>query len=319
MSNMNTNTNTNTKLSMIMNASGCHCRTKAQMDALVDAGMQTIITKTCTLAPHRGNPEPVFLEVAPNASVNCLGMPNLGYIYYRDLLLDYKARGIRDIISMDASDTPNLLEMLLDYDTYLFHLKEDSRIPTDSLEYVEINLSCPSTQCPRIISFDTVIFARLLESIRNLELCNIQVGLKLAPFIDKVLLGQIAELISIYQSPARIAYLVCSNSIPNGMVIDTTTSKPVLSIGTGGISGIANKLLGIANVYQFNKILASKCVRKYIKIIGCGGIETGDDIREYIAAGADSVQIGRFLYVNGADCLADIIKNVKDKQIKAKL
>ena len=114
---------------------------------------------------------------------------------------------------MDASDTPNLLEMLLDYDTYLFHLKEDSRIPTDSLEYVEINLSCPSTQCPRIISFDTVIFARLLESIRNLELCNIQVGLKLAPFIDKVLLGQIAELISIYQSPARIAYIVCSNSI----------------------------------------------------------------------------------------------------------
>jgi dihydroorotate dehydrogenase len=112
-----------------MNASGCHCRTKAQLDSLVAAGMKTIITKTCTLFPNKGNAQPVFLEIGSNASVNCMGMPNSGYSYYRDLYLEYKFRGITYIISMDASNTENLLEMLQDYDTYLSNLQLELRIP----------------------------------------------------------------------------------------------------------------------------------------------------------------------------------------------
>jgi len=301
----------NTILSTIMNASGCHCRTKAQLDSLVATGMKTIITKTCTLFPNKGNVQPVFLEIGSNASVNCLGMPNPGYSYYRDLYLEYKFRGITYIISMDASRQEELIEMLQDYDTYLSNLKREIRMPAECKEYVEINLSCPSTTCPRIIAYDTLTFARLLESIKLLELCNIQIGLKLAPYVDKILLEQISELISKYQSSARIAYIVCSNSIPNGMVINTNTGKPVLSAGTGGISGKLNKLLGISNTWQFDKNLSSSGTRQYISIIGCGGIETSDDIKEYLAAGADSVQIGRYLYVNGPDCIKNIIHNLK--------
>ncbi len=176
---------------------------------------------------------------------------------------------------------------------------------------MEINLSCPSTTCPRIIAYDTLEFARILECIKLLELCNIHIGLKLAPYIDKVFLEQIANLLIKYQSSARIAYIVCSNSIPNGMVINANTGNPILSAGTGGISGKLNKLLGISNTWQFNKILSSSRTRKSISIIGCGGIETSDDITEYLAAGANSVQIGRYLYINGPDCLKNIIHNYK--------
>lgn len=294
------------EISRIMNASGCHCRTKTQLDALVDAGMKTIITKTCTLLPNKGNPQPVFLEVNSNASVNCLGMPNLGYTYYRDLYLGYHSKGITYIISMDASNCNQLLKMLQDYDTYLSTLKRENRIPINCREYVEINLSCPSATCPRIISYDPLEFSRILESIKSLELCNLLIGLKLAPYVDKVLLEHIAKLISIYQYSSRISYIVCSNSIPNGMIIDKTTGNPVLSAGTGGISGTFNKLIGISNTWQFDKILSSSNTRKYIRIIGCGGIEIGDDIKDYIAAGADGVQIGRYLYINGPECLKNI-------------
>jgi len=298
------------ELSRIMNASGCHCRTKTQLDALVAAGMKTIITKTCTLLPNKGNPQPVFLEVSSNSSINCLGMPNLGYTYYRDLYLEYHSKGITYIISMDASNCSQLLKMLEDYDTYLSTLKRELRIPTKCKEYVEINLSCPSTSCPRIISYDPLEFARILESIKSLELCNLSIGLKLAPYVDKVLLENIAKLISIYQSSSRISYIVCSNSIPNGMLINSKTGEPVLSAGTGGISGIINKLIGISNTWQFSKILSSSNTRKYIQILGCGGIETDDDIKDYMAAGADGVQIGRYLYVNGPECLKNINKEL---------
>ena len=307
---------TNTILSTIMNASGCHCRTKSQLDSLVAAGMKTIITKTCTLLPNKGNVQPVFLEIGSNASVNCMGMPNLGYSYYRELYLEYKLREISYIISMDASNPEQLLKMLEDYDTYLSNLKRELRIPAQCLEYVEINLSCPSTTCPRIIAFDTLEFARILESIKLLELCNIQIGLKLAPYTDKILLEQIGNIMIQYSVSSRIAYIVCSNSIPNGMVIDKETCKPILSAGTGGISGKLNKLLGISNTWQFDKILSSSGTRKSISIIGCGGIETSDDIKEYIAAGADSVQIGRYLYVNGPECLKNIIHSVKINNLK---
>jgi len=304
--------NTTTILSTIMNASGCHCRTKAQLDSLVAAGMKTIITKTCTLLPNKGNAQPVFLEIDSTTSINCMGMPNLGYSYYRDLYLEYYNRGIKYIISMDASNQEQLIEMLQDYDIYLSHLKQEIRIPVECKEYVEINISCPSSACPRIIAYDMITFARMLETIKHLELCNIQIGLKLAPYIDKILLEQISHLISKYQSSARIAYIVCSNSIPNGMVINNNTGKPVLSAGIGGISGKLNKLLGISNTWQFDKILSSSGIgtRQSISIIGCGGIETMDDIKDYITAGADSVQIGRYLYVNGHECLKNIINDV---------
>ena len=297
-------------LSLIMNASGCHCRTKAQLDSLVASGMKTIITKTCTLFPNKGNAHPVFLEIGNNASVNCLGMPNQGYAYYRDLYLEYKLRGITYIISMDASNSEQLLEMLQDYDTYLSHLKRELHISMESQEYVEINVSCPSTTCPRIIAYDILAFARLLETIKSLDLANIVIGIKLAPYIDKILLDQVANIIIQYSVSARIKYIVCSNSIPNGMVIDNKTGLPKLSAKTGGISGTVNKLISISNVYQFNQIFKSKSSID-IKIIGCGGIENADDVKEYLQAGAYSAQIGRMLYLYGTSILTNFTPNSK--------
>jgi dihydroorotate dehydrogenase (fumarate) len=286
-------------LSPLMNASGCNCKTRAQLDALVAAGMKTIITKTCTLEPNKGNPNPVFLEVGYNVSVNCLGMPNLGYFYYRDLYKEYKSRGITYIISMDASNLDQLLVMLLNYDSFLNNLC--------ATEYVEINLSCPSTNCSRIIAYDILTLARVLEAIKLLNLTNIKIGLKLAPYIDKIILQNVANIISKYQADSRINYIVCANSIPNGMVIDTQSGLPVLSAKTGGISGMVNKLISLANVYQFNEMFIKLRKRDKIKIIGCGGIETPHDISEYKAAGADSVQIGRLLYTHGTDILHSLI------------
>jgi dihydroorotate dehydrogenase (fumarate) len=297
-------------LSLVMNASGCHCRIKTHLDNLVDAGMTTIITKTCTLLQNKGNPEPCFQEINENISINCLGMPNQGYFYYRDLFLEYTNKRITYIISMDASSQEDLQTMLLNYNEFLSQLKAQNKLAIDSQEYVEINLSCPSTKCSRIISYDILAFARLLETIKSLELTNIVIGLKLSPYIDKVLLSQVGNLIIKYQSTARIAYIVCSNSIPNGMILDTSTGQPKLSGKTGGISGTVNKLLGVSNTWQFYELFQSAKMQSAIKIIGCGGIETNNDILEYLHAGAKGVQIGRILYLHSTEILNNLNPNL---------
>ncbi len=77
---------------------------------------------------------------------------------------------------------------------------------------------------------------------------------------------------------------VISNTIGPGLKIDITTKKPVVEPTFGGISGPAIKPL----------VLAAICdLREKIKkpIIGVGGIETAEDVMEYLIVGCDAVQV----------------------------
>jgi dihydroorotate dehydrogenase (fumarate) len=64
----------------------------------------------------------------------------------------------------------------------------------------------------------------------------------------------------------------------------------------GGLGGVGYKALSLANVYQYYKLLQNK-----IDIIGCGGIQTGKDVYDYILCGATCVQIGSQLLREGTD------------------
>jgi len=302
-------------LDLITNASGCWSKTNEQINELVINNMKTeiktIITKTCTLTENPGNPQPNFSIVDNNTSINCMGMPNFGYKYYKSLWETYYKQGITYIISMDASNWNELRLMLLDYDNYLDVYKYG--LNDFANELVEINVSCPNKSIvdSRIIAYDYKAFNELLQIIRNLNLKNISLGFKLAPYSDKILAMQICNLLSRYSDIVK--YIICSNSIPNGMQIDTKTGKPLLSIKTGGISGSATKLLAISNVYQFNKAFGNK-----IPIIGCGGIENYNDVLEYLTSGAMGVQIGKVLHIEGIHKIIEI-NNLVNNALNSKL
>lgn len=301
----------------ITNASGCRSKYKEQLDELVAGGMTTIVTKSCTLYENYGNPDPNFRELNEHISINCLGMPNCGFYYYRDLLPSYYMKGITYIISMDASNWNELKTMLLEYDKFIYNMKSKLGIKDNIREFVEINVSCPNKldintgTTTRIIAYDPVELSRLLENIKSLHLMNINIGIKLSPYVDKILLEQIANVILTYSSIVK--YIVCGNSIPNGMIMDLKSGNPLLSVKTGGVSGTANKLIGVSNVYHFNNIFHSREEKFNIVIIGCGGIETADDILEYFWAGAKGVQIGRVLYVEGVEKCIEINKKLLAK------
>ena len=101
-----------------------------------------------------------------------------------------------------------------------------------------------------------------------------------------------------------INFITTINSIGNGLVIDIEKEAPVIAPkeGIGGIGGSVVKQTALSNVYNFSK----QFVNTDIKIIGCGGVEKGSDVFEYILAGAAAVQIGTQFYREGCDCFRRI-------------
>ena len=69
------------------------------------------------------------------------------------------------------------------------------------------------------------------------------------------------------------------------MAIDWKKCAPRLGNGMGGLSGPAIKPIALRMVYQTAKVV--KC-----PIVGIGGIETIDDVMEFLVAGATAVEIG---------------------------
>jgi dihydroorotate dehydrogenase (NAD+) catalytic subunit len=71
-----------------------------------------------------------------------------------------------------------------------------------------------------------------------------------------------------------------------GMSIDPLSGRPHLGAGGGGLSGPALHPVAVRAVYDCRQAFPSAA------IIGVGGITTGADAAELLAAGADAVQVG---------------------------
>ena len=76
-----------------------------------------------------------------------------------------------------------------------------------------------------------------------------------------------------------------------GLALDDRTLRPTLERGSGGYSGPALKPIALAAVYA--------CARATtLPIVGMGGVRSGLDALELIAAGASSVALGTMLFAD---------------------
>ena len=79
--------------------------------------------------------------------------------------------------------------------------------------------------------------------------------------------------------------VVLSGSLP-GLALDPITLRPRLGAVVGELSGPAIRSVGLFAVWEVRRALPDAC------IIGVGGVRTGADVLDYLAAGADAVQVG---------------------------
>ena len=76
-----------------------------------------------------------------------------------------------------------------------------------------------------------------------------------------------------------------------GMAVHWRTRRPVLGRGIGGLSGPCIKPVALRIVRDLWRTVD-------VPVIGIGGIQSVDDVMEYLIAGASAVQVGTANYYN---------------------
>lgn len=264
-----------------MNASGCWSMNEEQITELYsNSELSGIVSKTFTLFSKQGNPEPNYYhDVENNIHYNCKGLPNYGYNYYRDLSIRYKEKPF--ILSMAYDfETVNMVTILKDYDKWC-----------NKETLLEINMSCPNVD-KNIPGYNIKIIESLINMLPT-SVEKIKIGLKLPPYF---VIPDMKEIALLLNKSNTIKYIVLSNSIPN--VMPLVNGQKYLSTIYGGMSGKLNKQIALSNVHIFSQYL-----KKDIAIIGCGGIDTIDDVNDYLNNGASFVQLASCFYEEHADRL----------------
>ncbi|MDQ7988365.1 MAG: dihydroorotate oxidase [Candidatus Dactylopiibacterium sp.] len=266
----------------LLNASGVHCRYHDELDALFQSAAGSLVTKSCTLAPRTGNPEPRY-AATPLGSINSMGLPNEGYPYY----LDYAQRH-------DHAAKPLFMSvagLTLDDNMQMLAAIREAARPV----IVELNLSCPNVPGKPQIAYDFEAMDRMLEAASRVYAQPF--GVKMPPYFDIAHFDEAAAVLNRYP---LVAFVTCINSIGNALVIDIEHESVVIrpKDGFGGIGGDYVLPTALANVNAFHR----RCPAK--EIIGCGGVKSGAEVFMHLLAGASLVQVGTALQEEGPGIFA---------------
>lgn len=275
--------------SYVLNASGPSCSTLEELKIIGDSGSSVIMMKSSTIEPRQGNEEPRYAKLLCG-SVQCMGLPNLGYqeyIKFSSQLKKYNKPIIASVAGLCGEDYKKMVEAF----------------QNSEADLIEVNLSCPNLEGKPQAAYDFEQSEEILKSISDLG--NKPIGLKLPPYYDFAHIKQMAELIKKY----NVSFVTCINSVGNVLVIDPETETPIIKPkkGFAGLGGSCIKPIALANVRKFYELLKGE-----VQIFGVGGIESGADVFEFLLAGADAVQVATTFKEEGATCFERINKEFEE-------
>ena len=250
---------------MLLNASGC-------LDAMtapeVARSLDGFVTKTITPEAREGNP-PVRIAETDAGMLNSIGLANPGRErFLAETLPRLCELGVPLWVSVGGFSAAEYAETCAALD--------DTESP--ELAAIELNLSCPNVdEAPESA-------AAIVAACRAAT--NLPLYAKLSPSS-----WDIAEAARAVES-AGADGLSLVNTL-RGLALDERTLRPKLGRGSGGYSGPALKPVALAAVYACSAAVG-------IPIVGMGGVQSGLDALELIAAGASAVALGTILFSDPA-------------------
>ncbi|HEV2723687.1 MAG TPA: dihydroorotate dehydrogenase [Thermoleophilaceae bacterium] len=222
------------------------------------------VSKTVTVEPRQGNPPPRLWE-APAGLINSIGLPN---------------RGITGFLSHDL---PRLAELpvplvvsVMGFAREELALLVERVGEREEVALLELNVSCPNVETGLIMGADPAETAAAVERVRPLTEKPLIV--KLTPnAVDPPAVAAAAE--------AAGADAIALINTLKGMALHPHTRDPWLGGVTGGVSGPAVRAVALQQV-------AAVAARTKVPLIGMGGIASGGDAVDFLAAGATCVAVG---------------------------
>ncbi|NVM43517.1 MAG: dihydroorotate dehydrogenase [Candidatus Lokiarchaeota archaeon] len=261
-------------------ASGILGVSYSTMKRLVDAGVGAITTKSIGPKPRKGYKNPSIIEVYPGTFLNSVGLGNPGINNFITEISELKKFKFPLIVSVFGDSIESYISVAL-------------KAELAGADAIEINISCPHAEVSSI-GIDKNLTFSIVKSMK--EELKVPLFVKLNPNVTN--LGEIALAAQNGGADAVVAI----NTLA-AMKVDINTKRPILSHGSGGLSGNAIHPIAVKMVYDLYKLLE-------IPIIGCGGASNWEDVIEFILVGASAVQIGTALY-QGVEIITGIINGLK--------
>ncbi|RWZ60667.1 dihydroorotate dehydrogenase [Halobacillus fulvus] len=257
----------------VMPASGCFAFGKefAQFYDLSELG--AVIMKAATGEKRFGNGTPRVAETA-RGMLNAIGLQNPGV----DAIIEEE---IPFLSTFDTSIIANVAGSTVEE-----YVEVAAKISAH-VHALELNISCPNVK-EGGVQFGTDPMLAEEVTAQVVEASEVPVYVKLSPNVTNIV--DMAKAVE----KGGAAGLSMINTL-TGMRIDPKTRKPIIANQTGGLSGAAIKPVAIRMIHQVYQEVN-------LPIIGMGGVETADDVIEFLLAGASAVAIGSANFKNPLIC-----------------
>lgn len=257
----------------VMTASGTFGYGLEFSDFMPLDGIGGIIVKGTTLKPRQGNDYPRMAETA-SGMLNCVGLQNKGVDYFCEHIYpQIKDIDTNMIVNVSGSSPDDYAECAARIDAL------------ENIPAIELNISCPNVkQGGMAFGVTCAGAASVVKAVRARYKKTLIV--KLSPNVTDV--TEIARAVE-----AEGADSVSLINTLMGMAIDIEKRMPMLSIGTGGLSGPAVKPVALRMVWQTVKAVK-------IPVVGLGGICNAKDAIEFMLAGATAIEIGTANFLDPA-------------------
>ena len=252
----------------VINASGTFDAIAARRvygDALLDDfPFAAFVSKTITLEPRAGN-EPQRIWETPAGMINSIGLPNRGLEGFLAIDLPQLAQlPVPLIVSVMATSREDFARLV------------EGVAGREEVAAIELNVSCPNVHSGLIVGEQPLETSALIEALR--------------PLTEKPLIVKLTPNVA---DPASVAVAAEESgadgiSLINTMkasAIDPMTGRPGIAAGHGGLSGPAIRPIAVGQV-------RAVATATRLPIVGMGGVESGSDGQELLAAGATLVAIG---------------------------
>jgi dihydroorotate dehydrogenase (NAD+) catalytic subunit len=225
-----------------------------------------LVVKGLSREPMEGAPSPRLCET-PSGMLNAVGLQNIGVRAFvaekLPVLRKYDTAVIANVFGYSVEDYVEVIRVLED---------------AEGLAAYELNISCPNVKKGGVqFGNDPAQVGEVVGAARKAA-ARRPLWVKLSPMVADIgLIARTAE-------GAGADALTVANTYP-AMAIDPWTGKSRLGNQTGGLSGPSIKPITLRLVWETRKAVKSP-------IIGVGGVETVEDVLQYLAVGATAVQVG---------------------------
>jgi dihydroorotate dehydrogenase len=265
-------------------------------NALFKLGFGFVEVGTITPLKQYGNPKPrVFRLVEDEALINRLGFNNHGAEIVKDRIKRNKKLGLLGInIGPNKDSSDRLNDYLIGLKTFYY-----------DADYITINISSPNTENLRTFHEGNKLqdlLKSIIEEKKNLN-SNIPIAVKVSPDISEDQVSQISEILLEHEIKA----IIVSNTS------EATRDKlsNIQRHQKGGLSGKPIEEKSNILINRFYKLLKGE-----IKIIGVGGVDSGQTAYNKFLAGADFIQLYTGMVFKGPNIAGIIKKELKELFIR---